>query len=76
MTTWKLSSKQDASSSITGGVRTELLSQQGDGAGGQSLGDADGGGEADDARSHHRDPLHPAQACVSKVDDAARRPLD
>lgn len=62
--TWKLCSKQDPSSSIAGGVRTELVGQQRDGAEGKSLGDADGGGEADHACSHHANPdaSHPGQA--------------
>lgn len=61
--TWKFCSKQDPSSSITGGVWTELLSQQSDGAERKSLRDADGSGEADHTCSDHCNPdsLHPGQ---------------
>lgn len=61
--TWKFCSKQDPSSSITGGVWTELLSQQSDGAERKSLRDADGSGEADHTCSDQCNPdsLHPGQ---------------
>lgn len=68
--TWKLCSKQDPSSSITGGVWTELLSQQSDGAERESLGDADSSGEADHTRSHHHNPdtFHPGQGLRLKLE--------
>lgn len=61
--TWELGRKQDPRSSVAGGVRAEAVSQQGNGAQGQSFGDAHGCGEADHTGSDHRDPdtfLHPA----------------
>lgn len=62
--TWKLFSNHDPSSSITGGVWTELLSQHSDGADRESLSDAHSSGEADHTCSHHCNPdtFHPGQA--------------
>nr|XP_020463687.1 uncharacterized protein LOC109964609 isoform X3 [Monopterus albus] len=73
--TWKLDSKQDPSSAITGGVRAELVGQQSNRAHGKRLSDADSSGEADHSSSHHHNSglFHPGQAKLEEHDCLERK---